>query len=85
MRLSGWRKTTCRLATGSRGGRHGWFRYPNSNPEVFRLAQVAIAAGVKTWEVALLLDDSYRSKSPAACAGATDAGTALWRQTRAAR
>ena len=41
----------------------GWFRYPNSNPEVFRLAQVAIAAGVKTWEVALLLDEQLSEAS----------------------
>ncbi len=41
----------------------GWFRYPNTNPEVFRLAQAAIAAGVKTWEVALLLDEQLSEAS----------------------
>lgn len=36
----------------------GWFRYPNTNPETFRLAMACSLAGVSTWDVALALDES---------------------------
>jgi phosphoesterase RecJ-like protein len=41
----------------------GWFRYPNTNPEVFRMATAAMRSGVNTWEVALLLDEQLSEAS----------------------
>lgn len=36
----------------------GWFRYPGTNAEAFRLAMACSTAGVSTWDAALALDES---------------------------
>jgi phosphoesterase RecJ-like protein len=36
----------------------GWFRYPGTNAETFRLGMACMNAGVSTWDVALALDES---------------------------
>jgi phosphoesterase RecJ-like protein len=41
----------------------GWFRYPGTNPEALRLAGACVQAGVSTWEIALLLDESLSEAS----------------------
>lgn len=41
----------------------GWFRYPGTNPEAFRLAMACSAAGVSTWDTALALDESLSEGS----------------------
>ena len=41
----------------------GWFRYPGTNAETFRLAAACTAAGVSTWDLALALDESISEGS----------------------
>ena len=41
----------------------GWFRYPNTDQEVFRLAMAARQSGVSSWEVALQLDEQLSEAS----------------------
>ena len=41
----------------------GWFRYPGTNPEALQLASACVRAGVSTWEIALLLDESLSEAS----------------------
>ncbi len=41
----------------------GWFRYPGTNAETFRLAMACTAAGVSTWDVAMALDESLSEAS----------------------
>ena len=41
----------------------GWFRYPGTNQEVFRLAMAAMHSGVSTWNVAQQLDEQLSEAS----------------------
>ena len=41
----------------------GWFRYPGTDGEAFRLAGACVAAGVSTWDTALHLDESHSEAS----------------------
>lgn len=41
----------------------GWFRYPSTNSEVFRLAMATMHSGVNTWDVAQKLDEQLSEAS----------------------
>lgn len=41
----------------------GWFRYPSTTPEAFRLGAACVAAGAQPWELALHLDESNSTAS----------------------